>query len=377
MPNSTPEVDPSPPPPPDNGDSDAPEEEKPTIGARIGGGMKMILWAALLWPFAVVMVPLWFVYAWAEERAGRPRPESPLKSWKNRHKGPEKLILPPEYQYVVEERESGALAGGPMRPHLPTPRPQAAPSGAAAPFVPPDAAALVTGGSGRLGAALARDLAAMGYKTALLYNNSGPDADAVAAGIRESDGIAAAFAYDLNDLEGAEALLDRVEEALGPVRLLVNNAALFTPTHPRESSPEDLRTLLGVNLAGPIWLALRAAERMQRHGGGGVVNVADIWGERPLAGHAVYSASKAGLIMATKGLARDLAPSVRVNAIAPGGVLPPEPGEETAGFQSMMAKTPMAGMAGPEAVLEAVRYLLAAEFVTGEVLHVDGGRLLL
>ena len=157
--------------------------------------------------------------------------------------------------------------------------------------------------------------------------------------------------------------------------MLINNAAHFAATDPVSGSPRGLRDLLDVNLAGPVWLALRAAERMNANGGGAIINLADIWGERPLKGHTVYSASKAGLIMATKGLARDLAPRVRVNAIAPGGVLPPE-GVSDPNFQKMMAQTPMAGMAGPEAVLEAARYLIAAEFVTGEVLHVDGGRLL-
>ncbi|MEO5363175.1 MAG: SDR family oxidoreductase [Magnetococcus sp. DMHC-8] len=236
--------------------------------------------------------------------------------------------------------------------------------------------ALVTGGARRLGAAICRDLAALGYRVAVVYHRSAGEADGVVADILARGGIARAFSLDLREAGQVTRLLDGVEQVWDVPGLLINNAALFAPTPLGAATWDGLEQLLRVNLQGPLWLALGVAERMKGRmegagEGGQIIQMCDIWGERPLAGHVGYSVSKAGLIMATRALARELAPAVRVNGIAPGAILPQE-GEER--FRVMLDRTPLARQAGPEAVLQAIRYLLTARFVTGEILHVDGGR---
>ncbi len=240
------------------------------------------------------------------------------------------------------------------------------------PSPPAGGIALVTGGGCHLGAIICRDLASLGYRVAVVYHRSVEQAEGVVAGIRAQGGIAQPFPLDISDPAQIDRLLHAVEEAWGVPHLLINNASLFLPTSLEETTWAALEYLYRVNLHGPVWLSMRVGERMK--GGmeeGQIIQICDIWGERPLAGHVAYSVSKAGLIMATRALARELAPSVRVNGIAPGAVLPKE-GE--ANFQRLLSRTPLARQAGPSAVLQAIRYLLTARFVTGDMLHVDGGR---
>ncbi|MBF0191988.1 MAG: SDR family oxidoreductase [Magnetococcales bacterium] len=237
--------------------------------------------------------------------------------------------------------------------------------------------ALVTGGGKRLGAALCLELARLGYAVGVVYHQDAEAARRTVDAIVRQGGMARPFRLDLKDPDGADVLLDEASAALGGVPgVLVNNAALFHPTRIDGGSWEELGALFQVNLQGPLWLALRAARRMAAQGGGQIINMGDIWGVRPLAGHAGYGASKAGMIMATQVLARDLAPAVRVNAIAPGAILPPDAasGPEADAYRRMLTRTPLADQAGPEAVTAALRYLLAASYVTGEILRVDGGR---
>ncbi|MBF0321849.1 MAG: SDR family NAD(P)-dependent oxidoreductase, partial [Magnetococcales bacterium] len=235
--------------------------------------------------------------------------------------------------------------------------------------------ALVTGGGRRLGAVLCRELSRIGFAVAVVYHQSEPAARRLAKSLRDQGGRAEALSMDLTNPARIATLVHEVERSLGPLRLLVNNAGVFAPTQSEAGTWEAMDAVFKGNLQGPLWLSLKAAERMRRHGGGSIINLADVWGERPLAGHAAYCAAKAGVIMMTQVLARDLAPDkIRVNAIAPGGVLPPDSPDDAAPFQVMLQHTPLASHAHPEAILRAVRYLLDAPFVTGEILHVDGGR---
>lgn len=351
-------------------------------------------------PFLVFLVPMWFLYRWNERRCGRPDPESPLAGvplaslFSASAPEPEPLFRVPasmasEASEAVLERpvDRGrharhASASPASVPHDDRQAATLHPLSFTSTHVTPPPAgqvALVTGGAKHIGAALCRDLAHLGYRVAVTYYRSQTEAEALVAAIQTRGGEAKPFFFDATQPDQVTALLDGVEEALGVPDLLINNASLFSPTHLQASTWEELELLCRVNLQGPMWLAMRVAERMQRprfgeKRGGHMIQLCDIWGARPLAGHTVYSATKAGLIMATRALARDMAPTIRVNAIAPGAVLAHAPGTEDARFQRMLSRTPLSQHAGPEAVLQAVRYLLTAHFVTGEILYVDGGR---
>ncbi len=335
--------------------------EEPGGGRRLINGFKAGVGLVLALPFVIILLPLWYVHRWNEVRSGRPAPEAP---W---------AVLMPGYG----KRSSipGPVGRRPLAAHDPAPTFDA--DSAAVSLVdrpPPGGVALVTGGGQRLGAAICRDLAALGYRVAVVYHQSAQAAEKLLADIRRQGGDGACFPVNLANPAEIIQLLNEVDRQLGPPELVINNAGRLLPTHLREGTWEGMEQLFKVNLQGPLWLSLRAAERMAG-GGGQIINICDIWGERPLRDHAAYSASKAGLIMATRSLARDLAPSVRVNAIAPGAVLPPEEGgREDPGFRKILSRTPLTRHAGPAAVLQAVRYLLTARYVTGEVLHVDGGR---
>ncbi|MBF0127525.1 MAG: SDR family oxidoreductase, partial [Magnetococcales bacterium] len=233
---------------------------------------------------------------------------------------------------------------------------------------------------GRLGGAVSRELGASGYRVGVLYHREREAASECVAAIDRQGGGAVMAALDLADPGSMERCLREVEMAFGaPPALLVQCAGRFAPT-PVEAEPEweGIERLMRINLQGPLWLALRVARTMNLGAGGQIILMGDIWGERPLRGHAAYSAAKAGLLMATRALAKDFAPRVRVNAIAPGALLPPETphGPSAEGYRQLLARTPLAEQAGPQAVLHALRYLLDAPFVTGEILRVDGGRLL-
>ncbi|MBF0426462.1 MAG: SDR family NAD(P)-dependent oxidoreductase [Magnetococcales bacterium] len=238
----------------------------------------------------------------------------------------------------------------------------------------PPNVALVTGGGRRLGALLCQELAGMGFAVAVAYQRAAEPAQRLAEAIRASGGEALALPLDLTNPDAAAVLLDAIAERLGPLRLVVHNAGAFAPTPVTGGDWSAMSTLFQINLQGPLWLSLQAATRMRANGGGQIIHIADLWGERPLAGHVAYCAAKAGVLMATQVLARDLAPLIRVNAIAPGAILPPDPPASAEPFQTLLRRTPLADHATPRAVVEAVRYLLAAPFVTGEILHVDGGR---
>ena len=348
------------------------EEMQPSAARRFVNGLKGGLALVMALPFIVLLWPLWHLYRWSEVRDGRPEPEAP---WA--------VLLPGHAARSRErnrERNREGSRGRLRLRHGPDPADpvvsfdvRAVPDSLVTP-PRPGGVAVVTGGGRRLGAAICRDLARLGYRVAVVFHRSETAAAALLAEIRAGGGEGGCFALDLANPAAITSLLNAVERELGPPELLVNNAGLFLPTRLEGGTWEGMGQVLTVNLHGPMWLAVQAAARMQGSGGQ-IINICDIWGERPLPEHAAYSAAKAGLIMASRALARDLAPLVRVNAIAPGAVLPPEEGGMgDPGFQKLHARTPLARHAGPDAVLQAVRYLLAARFVTGEVLHVDGGR---
>ncbi len=173
--------------------------------------------------------------------------------------------------------------------------------------------------------------------------------------------------------EAAEHLVAELDRRGLTVDLLVNNAAVFDPTPLDALRPAHWRKLMHINLKTPYHLAVLLGLRMKARGWGRIVNIADVWGLRPLKGRSVYSISKAGLIMATRSLALELAPEVRVNALAPGPVWFPETmGPEER--QRAVDRVPLGRKGEPEEVFQALLFLLQAPFLTGVVLPVDGGR---
>lgn len=236
---------------------------------------------------------------------------------------------------------------------------------------------LITGGARRVGAAIVRHLHAAGCAVAIHYHRSAADAEALAAecnGVRADS--AAAFAGAFEDDATPAALIGAVLARFGRLDGLVNNASAFYPTPIGQTTPAHWNDLFAANARGPFFLA-QAATPALRASAGAIVNIVDIYAERPLAGHTVYAMAKAALVMLTQSLARELAPEIRVNAVAPGAILWPVSGKPEEAVDALLAKTPLARKGEPRDVAEAVRWLLRdAHYTTGQVIRVDGGRAL-
>lgn len=235
--------------------------------------------------------------------------------------------------------------------------------------------ALVTGAGRRLGRAMARALADRGMTVAIHYHASGTGAAELRDEILQASGRASCFDADLADAEAAIALPGRVLAEFGRLDVLVNSAAVMHRLRFEETTPEQWDAILNLNLRSHFFVTQGAASAL-RAARGKVVNLADLGGLEPWPGYAVHSISKAGVVMLTKVLARALAPDVTVNAIAPGAVLVPEDYDaETRDF--LARTTPLRRLGTPADAVAALLYLLeGGDFVTGEVVVVDGGRLL-
>ena len=234
---------------------------------------------------------------------------------------------------------------------------------------------LVTGAARRLGAAIARCLHAAGANTVVHHHRSAAEAAGLVAELNAlRPGSAAAARCDLKDLGSYPQLIESATSRFGRLDVLVNNASTFYPTPIGTITPAQWEDLVGTNLRAPLFLSQAAAAAL-RASQGLIINMQDIHGERPLRDHPVYSAAKAGLGMLTRSLARELAPEVRVNAIAPGPVLWPEAGLSEQQRTEIIGKTALKRMGTPGDVARAALYLATdAPYVTGQVIVVDGGR---
>jgi len=235
---------------------------------------------------------------------------------------------------------------------------------------------LITGGARRVGAAISRLLHAAGASLMLHYRASAGEARLLQAelnGVRA--GSVALIQADLLDVGKLASLVDQTLATFGRLDGLVNNASSFFPTPVGEITPAAWEDLIGTNLRAPLFLSQAAAPALKRTQGA-IVNITDIHAERPLKGYVVYTAAKAGLAGLTRSLARELAPDVRVNAVAPGPILWPEDGQfDELSRQRIVSHTPLKREGSPDDIARAVRFLLAdAPYVTGETIAVDGGR---
>jgi pteridine reductase len=235
--------------------------------------------------------------------------------------------------------------------------------------------ALVTGAARRIGAHIARALHAEGANLMIHCHRSLDEAQRLAEELNvERSGSAAVVRADLCDTAQLPRLVAKTCDRFGGLNLLINNASSFYPTPLGSITLQQWNDLIGTNLQAPLFLAQAATQQLRRHRGA-LLNIVDIHGLRPLRDHAVYSAAKAGLVMLTRALARELAPEVRVNAIAPGAVLWPEAGMDEERKDKILAQTPLQRRGAPEDIARAVLFFAAeAPFVTGQILAVDGGR---
>ena len=234
---------------------------------------------------------------------------------------------------------------------------------------------LVTGAARRVGAAIARRLHAAGFDVALHRRASAAEMAALAAELEAARPRSTAMlAGELGDDAVPARLVAETLARFGRLDALVNNASGFFPTPLGSTTPAQFDELFAANARAPFFLAQAAAPAL-RAARGAIVNLADIHGERPLRDHAPYCMAKAALIMLTRALALELAPDVRVNAVAPGAILWPEQEKPDAAKDAVLARVPLRRTGEPDDVAEAVRWLLQdARYTTGEVLHVDGGR---
>jgi pteridine reductase len=235
---------------------------------------------------------------------------------------------------------------------------------------------LITGGARRVGAAISRRLHAAGASLMLHYRASAGEARLLQAelnGVRA--GSVALIQADLLDVGKLASLVDQTLATFGRLDGLVNNASSFFPTPVGDITPAAWEDLIGTNLRAPLFLSQAAAPALRR-AQGAIVNITDIHAERPLKGYVVYTAAKAGLAGLTRSLARELAPEVRVNAVAPGPILWPEDGQfDELSRQRIVSHTPLKREGSPDDIARAVHFLLAdAPYVTGETIAVDGGR---
>jgi pteridine reductase len=234
--------------------------------------------------------------------------------------------------------------------------------------------ALVTGGAVRVGRAMVEALAEDGYAVVVHHHTSVSEAEELVAALRRAGAQAVSLGADLSDAAEVERLAREAAAAFGRIDVLVNNASVFPPEALEQTDGALWDHTLAVNLRAPFLLIRHLAPEL-RERRGSVVNPGDLAGVQAWAGYAAHAVSKAGLLHLTRVAALALAPDVRVNAIAPGTVLPPE-SLDGGEVRRLAERAALRRNGSPADVVRALRYLLEGDFVTGTTLTVDGGRLL-
>ena len=226
---------------------------------------------------------------------------------------------------------------------------------------------LITGAAKRIGRGIAVRLAREGYRVALHFNTSKAEAEETAAGCPGAE----LFQANLESVDEIRRMFTQIDERFGGLYGLVNNAARFTRFDPLDIEEADWDFIHSVNLKATFFCCQSAARIMKREGSGRIVNISSLGGLRPWANHAHYCASKAGVIMLTKALAKAWAPEITVNSVAPGVIPFPNLDEDGA---AMIRNTPVGRGGTPDEIADAVLFFLhSTEFITGQVIAVDGG----
>jgi NAD(P)-dependent dehydrogenase (short-subunit alcohol dehydrogenase family) len=236
--------------------------------------------------------------------------------------------------------------------------------------------ALVTGGARRVGRVLAVGLARAGADVVIDYHKSADEAQDTVREIEAMGRRAIAVQADVSSQNDVSRLIDTAAARMGGLDILVNSASIFERKAVLEISAEEWDRVMAINLRGPFLMSQAAAPVMKQRGAGVIVNIVDLSALQPWPSYAHHSVSKAGLLHLTKILARALGPAIRVNAIAPGTVLPPDgyDGDDSGGGPERRI---LERSGTPEDVLDALLYLVRSDFITGDVMIVDGGRSLL
>jgi pteridine reductase len=237
--------------------------------------------------------------------------------------------------------------------------------------------ALITGAGRRVGAVIARTLHAAGYDLALHYRRSSDEARALADKLEQQRADSTLLLQvELADLSALPAMIGKLLAHYGRLAALVNNASAFFSTPLGSATAQQWNELFASNAQAPFFLS-QAAIPALREAHGGIVNLIDIYAERPLAEYTVYCMAKAAHAAMTRSLALELGPDIRVNGVAPGAVMWPGDGKPYDDQQAMLARTPLQRAGAPGDVAGAVLWLLRdAPFVTGQIIRVDGGRTL-
>ena len=233
----------------------------------------------------------------------------------------------------------------------------------------------VTGGAKRIGKAIIELFAKEQWKVIIHYNKSKSDAEDLASKINSNnDNSAFIVGGDLDNAEDVQSIISSVNSISETLDLLVNNASTFYPTPIEEISNDHWNRLIGSNLKGPLFLIQGFKEKL-KNSEGSIINITDTNLTKGVANFSIYSAAKAGLESITKGLAKELAPEIKVNAIAPGAMLEPPDITWTENQKNKVIESiPLKKMGAEKDIAEAVYFLACANYITGQVIKIDGGR---
>ncbi len=234
--------------------------------------------------------------------------------------------------------------------------------------------ALITGGAVRIGAQIVKTLHENNYRVLVHYHQSKKNAQILCNELNTKiSNSAEMVCTDLNSLSNIEKLSSKIES----IDLLINNASVFYPTPLPQTKHEDWDNLINVNLKAPYFLATLLSNKLSSRNGS-IINIVDIHSERPLRNHPIYSISKAGLKMLTLSLAKELAPNVRVNGISPGSIIWPQTKGSISDNQKkiMLDRVALKRQGKPKDIAEAVLFLVESDYITGQIINIDGGRTL-
>ena len=226
--------------------------------------------------------------------------------------------------------------------------------------------ALITGSAKRIGREIALELTRRGARIAVHYRSSEAEAKQVAEG-------GALFQADLRSVTDIEKMFRGIEVTFGGLDILINSASVFSPSTADDATPHHWDEQMDTNAKAPFFVAQHAARLMRARGAGKIINIADVAGELIWSSYLAYSISKAALIAVNRGLAKAYAPHIQVNAIAPGPVLFPDDYSDEE-KQATVEKTLLKRAGSPQDIVNAVVFLIENDYITGEMIHVDGGR---
>ena len=234
---------------------------------------------------------------------------------------------------------------------------------------------LITGAAKRIGKEMALSFFNKGWDIVIHYNSSKEEAEALADQMNsERNNSAMLVQANLDNANEVEMLVEKILSKNGSIDALINNASTFYPTPIGTFSEENWNALMGSNLKAPLFLIQSFYKELEKNKGF-IINVTDINVDRALVNHSIYLAAKSGLQTLTKSLAKELAPNIRVNAIAPGAILEPPNTDWTAEEKNNIVNAvPLERMGTEKDIVDAAIYLSEAEYVTGQILNIDGGK---